>query len=374
MYLAVRDAVTIYISGSLLDNLASDEIKILPKNVKSIEFVKKPGSNSISFQTLSRIKKMDELIQINPVSRTGFNVRFKAELMGKSKSIYVPAWKNFYNKKPVPIIIPKFTIDIMNNLLAMEGMPTFGEKNLTGFPVELRFRTGDRNSASYKEYNYEAIVHGFTDILNFPGIIMPTDFLIEVAEHYKKETGIHSSLDYIVVYAKVKDSNTLPAIVAKLKKMGLSVESQSDITEKTAKTLRIIDGVFFAIMAIFFIVSAISIFNSYLTIVYIRSQKFSLKRVLGFSKIRILLSFVFEAAVIGAIYGVAGYFAGNYLLSYTGGIISKWVPALQSVTFQAGNYDVLFMCIGLSSAVSAFSAFIPAIFASNINLFKAVRR
>lgn len=388
LYLAVRDSVTIYISGSLLDNLASDEIKILPKNASSIEFVKKPGSNSIAPQVLSRIQKMDELIQVHPVSRTGFNVRFKAELMGKSKSMYVPVcgidraiikgkvpnWKSFHNKKPVPIIIPKFTIDIMNNLLNMEGMPTFGEKDLIGFPVELRFRTGDRNSERYKAYDYEALVHGFTDILSFPGIIMPTDFLIEVAAQYKKETGIPSSLDYIVVYAKVKDSNALPAVVSKLKKMGLSVESQSDITEKTAKTLRIIDGVFFAIMAIFFIVSAISIFNSYLTIVYIRSQKFSLKRVLGFSKIRILVTFVLEAALIGAIYGVAGYFAGNYILSFAGEIISKWVPALQSVTFHARNFDVLFMCVGISSAVSAVSAFIPAVFASNINLFKAVRR
>lgn len=388
LYLAVRDSVTIYISGSLLDNLASDEIKILPKNVKSIEFVKKPGSNTISPQTLNRIKKMDELIQVNPVSRTGFNVRFKAELMGKSKSIYVPVcgidraiikgkvsnWKNFYNKKPVPIIIPKFTIDIMNNLLTMEGMPSFGEKDLVGFPIELRFRTGDRNSESYKTYDYEALVHGFTDILSFPGIIVPTDFLIEVAAQYKKETGITTGTDYIVVYAKVKDTNALPAVVAKLKKMDVGVESQSDITEKTAKTLRIIDGVFFAIMAIFFIVSAISIFNSYLTIVYIRSQKFSLKRVLGFSKIRILITFVLEAALIGTIYGVAGFSAGNYILSFAGEIISKWVPALQSVTFQARSFDVLFMCIGISSAVSAVSAFIPAVFASNINLFKAVRR
>jgi hypothetical protein len=34
----------------------------------------------------------------------------------------------------------------------------------------------------------------------------------------------------------------------------------------------------------------------------------------------------------------------------------------------------LFLCIVISSAVSAVSALIPAIFASNINLFKAVRR
>jgi len=388
LYLAVRDSVTTYISGSLLDKLASDEIKILPGNSKTIEFVKKPGSHGISLQTMNQIKKMNELAEVNPISRAGFNVRFKAELMGKSKAMFVPicginkqlvkgkisGWQNFNNRKPVPVIIPRFTIDMMNNYLAMDGFPPFAEKDLIGFPVELKFKTGKKDSPLAKEYDYEAIVHSFTDLLTFPGIIVPTEFLAEVAERYRAETGHSANVEYIVAYARVKDSGTLPEVVIKLKKMGLTVESQKDITEKTAKTLRLIDGVFYAIMGVFFIVSAISIFNSYLTIVYIRSQKFSLKRVLGFSKLRILLTFIFEAAFIGAIYGVAGYFGGNYLISHIGEILSKWVPVLGAISFQSRGTDILFMCVGLSSAVSAVSAFIPAVFASNMNLFKAVRK
>ncbi len=388
IYLAVRDSVTTYISGSLLDKLASNEIKILPKNAKTIEFVKKPGSSAISPQTMRQIKGMKDLTEVNPISRTGFNVRIKGELVGKKKTMFVPAcgierqiikgkvpgWKNFYNRKPVPIIIPKFTIDIMNNFLAMDGVPEIAEKDLIGFPLELKFSTGKRDTALYKEYFHDVEVHSFTDLLSFPGVILPTEFLIEAIEQYRKDTGKSVSLEYIVAYAKVKDTDNLPAVVNSLRKLGLKVESQKDITEKTQETLRLIDGVFYAIMGVFFIVSAISIFNSYLTIVYIRSQKFSLKRVLGFSKLRILLTFVFEAAFIGAIYGVAGYFGGNYLISYAGEIISRWVPVLGSVTFQSRGIDILVMCMGLSSSVCAVSALIPAIFASNMNLFKAVRK
>lgn len=388
VYLAVRDSVTTYISGSLLDKLASDEVKILPGNAKGVEFVKKPGSSGISPQTVRQIRQMNELTDINPISRTGFNVRLRGELLGKSKTMYIPVcgidrqiikgkvsgWKSFYNRKPLPVIIPKFTIDIMNNYLAMDGMPSLAEKDLVGFPVELKFKVGKKDSKQYKEYDFNAEVHSFTDLLNFPGIVLPTDFLIEISEQYRNETGRSAGFEYIVAYAKVRDTDILPAVVSKLKKMGLKVESQKDITEKTQKTLRLIDGVFYAIMGVFFIVSAISIFNSYLTIVYIRSQKFSLKRVLGFSKLRILFTFVFEAAFIGAVYGVAGYFGGNYLISYAGEILTKWVPVLQSVTFQSRGFDILLMCVGLSSAVCAASALIPAIFASNMNLFKAVRK
>lgn len=388
LYLTVRDSVTLYISGSLLDNLASDEIKILPGNVKTIEYVKKPGSRGISSATLSQIKRITELTEVNAISRIGLNLRFKAELLGKSKTMFVPAcgidrqiikgkaagWKSFYNKKPVPIIIPRFTIDVMNNYLAMDGFPALAEKDLIGFPIELKFRTGKKGSAERKEYPYEAQIHSFTDLLSFPGVILPNDFLIEVAKQYRRDSGRSAEFEYIVAYAKVRNNDLLPSVVDKLKKMGLKVESQKDITEKAQKTLRIIDGVFYAIMGVFFIVSAISIFNSYLTIVYIRSQKFSLKRVLGFSKLRILITFVFEAAFIGSIYGAAGYFAGNHLISYAGELITKLVPVLGHISFQAQGTHVLFMCVGLSSGVCAASAVIPAVFASNMNLFKAVRK
>jgi len=388
LYLTVRDSVTNYISGSLLDKLASDEIKILPGNAKAVEYVKKPGSSGISPDTVTRIKRMPELSEVNPISRIGLNLRVKAEMLGKSKMMFVPAcgidrqiikgkvsgWKSFYNRKPVPVIIPRFTIDIINNYLAMDGLPSLSEKDLTGFPVELKFRTGKRGSADRKEYIFDAQLHSFTDLLSFPGVILPNELLVEVAEKHRRETGRSAGFEYIVAYAKVKNTDILPQTVSKLKKMGLNVESQKDISEKARKTIRLIDGVFYAIMGAFFIVSAISIFNSYLTIVYIRSQKFSLKRVLGFSKLRILLTFVFEAAFIGSVYGAAGYCAGNHLVSCAGEILSKWVPALGYITFQGRGYDVLLMCVGLSSAVCAASAFIPAVFASNMNLFRAVRK
>ncbi len=388
LYLTVRDSVTTYISGSLLDKLASDEIKILPGNVKTIEFVKKPGSNGISPDTMSRIRQIPELAEVNPISRIGLNLRVEVEMLGKSKMMFVPAcgidrqiiknkvpgWRSFYNRKPVPLIIPRFTIDIINNYLAMDGLPSLSEQNLTGFPVKLKFRTGKRGSPDRREYPFDAQLHSFTDLLSFPGVILPNELLVEVAGQYRREAGRSAGFEYIVAYAKVRNTDSLPQVVARLKKMGLGVESQKDITEKAQKTIRLIDGVFYAIMGVFFIVSAISIFNSYLTIVYIRSQKFSLKRVLGFSKARILLSFVIEAAFIGSVYGAAGYFAGNYIVSNAGQMLSKWVPALGYVTFQGRDIEVLFICMGLSSAVCAASAFIPAVFASNMNLFKAVRK
>lgn len=388
IYMAIRDSVTTYIGGSLFDNLASDEIKILPQNTKTVEFVKRPGAASISGDTLKRIVASGEFKEINPVSRIGFNVRIKGELMGKSKTLFIPAcgidkkilkgkvsgWREFYNKKPLPVIVPGFTIDIMNNYLSMSSLPPLTEKDLLNFPLQLKFAVGKKGTPDYMEYFHEAEIFSFIDIAGFPGIVLPTDFFASTAEQYRRDTGKAMTMDYAVVYARVRNPDSLPEIDRRLKKMGLRVESQKDIVEKTKNTMNLIDGVFFAIMGVFFIVSVISIFNSYITIVYVRSQKFSLKRVLGFSKLQILVSFILEAAVIGFIYGVMGYYGGNYILTYAGEILAKWIPVLGYIKIQGGDGNILFLCVVLSSSVCAVSAAIPALFASNINLFKAVRR
>ena len=69
--------------GNLFDNLASDEIKILPKNTKEIEFVKRPGSRAIPLSTANTIKKMPDFVSVHGVSRIGFTLRVEGEMLGK---------------------------------------------------------------------------------------------------------------------------------------------------------------------------------------------------------------------------------------------------------------------------------------------------
>ena len=388
IYISLRDSVTSYVKGNLFENLASDEIKILPQNTKEIEFVKRQGSRSIPLSTATTIRKMPDFVSVHGVSRIGFTLRIEGEMLGKTKRMYVPVcgvdrdflktrtkkWKSFTNRKPVPIIAPKFTIDMLNNYFAMDNIDPIPESELIGFPLTLTFATGARNTDERKTYDYEAEIHSFTDVINIPGVIVPTDFLRELAQKYYAENKKSAGMEYAVLFAKVKDTDKLPQTVEELKKMGLNVQSQKDVTEKTSKAMKIIDSFSLGVIAIFFLLTSVSIFNSYLTIVYIRSKKFSLKRILGYSKLRILFGFIFESACVGALYGLAGYFTGNMIIRYFSVKIPQFLPSLGSITLAESGTETLFLCIVISSAVSAVSALIPAIFASNINLFKAVRR
>jgi ABC-type antimicrobial peptide transport system permease subunit len=156
--------------------------------------------------------------------------------------------------------------------------------------------------------------------------------------------------------------------------MGLEVQSQNDVAEKTNKAMSIIDTTSFAIVGILLLITVISIFNSYLNIVYTRTQKFSLQRVLGVSKLRIISGFVVEAVVVGLIYGLLGYYLGSTLVHYLTINIEELVPVLKGIVIQPIREGLLVQALLASMGFSALSALVPAVFASNINLFKAVRR
>jgi ABC-type lipoprotein release transport system permease subunit len=177
---------------------------------------------------------------------------------------------------------------------------------------------------------------------------------------------------YVRMYAKVKDVKQLPRVTDSLKKMGLRIESQSDISKKTNKAMAVVDGIFLLLGVVVLVLTVISIFNSYLVIAYDSSYEISLKRVIGLSKLRVIFSFVFEAALIGAFLGVIGYFLGHYLIGLLASQIAGWIPAFKELIITKPAESYLHYAVLFSVAVSAFSALIPAVFASNKNLFKTM--
>ena len=81
-----------------------------------------------------------------------------------------------------------------------------------------------------------------------------------------------------------------------------------------------------------------------------------------------------EAAFIGAVYGFIGYLAGAYLIKAAGAKLSSLVPALSGIGLEPVGMNVCAGLVLFSIAISSLSALIPAIFASNMNLFKALSK
>ena len=146
-----------------------------------------------------------------------------------------------------------------------------------------------------------------------------------------------------------------------------------DIVSKTDKATSFIDWILALVMITILILTIIAIFNSYLSIIYYRGHSISIQRILGASKLRIVLTLIFEAATMGAIYGLLGYLLGSVLLDLLSENISQWIPILKGFDLKLGIENLLVLSVTVSMLVSSFSALIPAIFAANSNLFRAIK-
>ncbi len=400
LYISFRESVKNYVETKLFGKLAINELKIYPRGSKRSRLFSQASiiKGTITPHQVRQIWTLKELKNIQSVIMLDYEVKVQGSLQGsmggKPRRVHMPiygidrslfkgrdnTWYGFVNKRPVPVIAPKFLYELLTNFLYASGMPTMPPEQFKGFRGKLKIYADAKNSKDdddddKKEFAYDAMLYSFTDVFTFAGLIVPKQFVLQFANKNRMVSGKYKKgYKHVMFFATVKDVKDLPVVTTQLKKFGLVVESQHDIAKKTNKVLQIIDDSSLVIIAILCILTIISIFNSYLTIVYNRKQLFSLKRVLGVSKFGIIIGFVIEAVLVGVIYGVTGYVAGGWLINYAAIHLVIWVPALKNVAIVKPGITILFFSIGFSVVISTLSALIPAIFASNVNLFKAVRK
>jgi len=390
LYVSLRDSVKNYVDKNIFGTLAIDEIKVSVKMGQKFDiFSSTQSSQGIKPGVVAYIKKMPEVKKVYTLVQMEHKTFIRGELMGQKKKVFMPigsieneffrekdpAWRNMKTTDPLPLVAPRFAIDMLNNYLSMNGLPVFPPEGLKGFPIELTVQSTPSGYSPKKDYKYNAVIHSVTDQLPFMGIIVPSDFIYKfMREHAADSPEEKMGIRYITLFVKVNDIKMLPETTAKIRKLGVQVESQQDVAAKTNKALSIIDGTSVVIIGMFLILTVISIFNSYLTIVYNRSQKFSLRRVLGVPKYQIVLGFVLESALVGILYGVIGYYVGNWLLGSAAEYLVKWVPSLNGIMITSSGKSILLIAVGASAAISSLSALIPAMFAANMNLFKAIRK
>lgn len=388
LYLSLRESVTKFVDKRLFGSLDINEMIIEPK-AKSGEPTLAYAINSISAEKVKAIRKMPTISSVNAVTCINAATKIRIELFGKSYTPYVPIcgvsrqfikdkvtdYKSFtFNpNKEVPVIAPQVALDMFNNFASINNIPLFTEETLKGLPVTLIIET-PKAVEPKKRFKVPAYVHSFSSTFNLTGIVVPDSFINSIAAQYAAETKSAKPILYIRLYAKVKDVKMLPQTTKEIKSMGLAVTSLDEIASKTNQAMSIIDG--FSLLVGFFLLllTVISIFNSYLIIIYNRSYSFSLRRILGVSKLRIIMTFMVEAAFIGGVYGFIGYLAGAYSIQAAGARLSSLIPAFQGIGLEPVGMHIGALMVLFSIAISSLSALIPAIFASNMNLFKALSK
>ncbi|MCL2025384.1 MAG: hypothetical protein FWG92_01080 [Leptospirales bacterium] len=385
IYISLRQSVSKYIGDNLFGSLDISEIIIHPRTGGGRD-VMVSVENSIRPNTVAQIRGMKDFSAVYTLVKLDYITRVDTSVMSEEQRIRIPVygieqgffmnktprWQSFTNRVPLPIVIPKYGLQFLNTYLAQEGLPQFTEAALAGYPGMLNITVEDSQN-NRQRFSTPAVIHSLSGAIDFPGIVVPSAFLVNFAKTHRMASGKpKEGITHIRMYAKVKDIKRLPEITSTLQKMGLRVESQSDISQKTNKAMAIIDAIFLFVGIVILALTVISIFNSYLVIAYNSGYEISLKRVIGLSKLHVVFSFVFEAALIGAFFGTIGYFLGQYLIGALSSQIAAWIPVLKDLIITKPESTYLHYAIMFSIAVSAMSALVPAIFASNKNLFKTM--
>jgi len=379
VYLSLKDAARGYLAKNVFGKMNINEIIILPKK----------GKRSISIYAVKKIRKMKELKNTETIIKLDYSTKVHVEMFGKSKQPFSPIygvsrkylrkevrkWRRFrYRKgKPVPVVAPSYVLDMYNSFASVNGLPRMNLAMLNEFPFRILVKVGLPFSGSERFIQHNSYLLGMSTSMNKPGIYVPKSYVTSFARKYAMETGKYrKGYSYVRIKTAIKDVAKLPTITRRIRRLGVTVQSQSDVSKKTNKALIVLDGLSYFIGGVMLLLTVISIFNSYMVVVYNRNYSFSLKRILGISKIRIILTFVIEASIIGAIYGILGFFGGKYLTVYISTNIGHWIPALGGVKLMPISNSFLSVAIIISIIISSLSAFIPSLFAAGKNLFHTV--
>lgn len=386
--ISVKNTVSDYLKKRIFGELKINQIKITPRSPESL--LKFSASDiTISDSQIKKIKNFEDLDNIEEVIRLNYPTMLKAGMLGMylrsdmlisgvDKNFFrdtIKNWNEFRKKEYVPVVIPLFVMDVYNNFAASNGLPALSQKALNLLSIEMILGRSSFIRNGRKEFKYDAKIFGFTETITSAGLIVPSDFIKDFCKSNKGNLDLAGDCySCVMLIASAREINKIQELTKKIKSMNLNVESQTDIAQKTEKVIFLLNVTFTLILGIILFLTVMAIFNSYLAVVYNRSYMFSIQRMLGASKLRIVFLFVLESGIIGAFYGLAGYFIGYYLLSYLSDNIPAWIPLLQGLNFTLKDHTYLPGAVLFSTSVSCFSALIPALFASNLNLFNAMKR
>jgi putative ABC transport system permease protein len=151
---------------------------------------------------------------------------------------------------------------------------------------------------------------------------------------------------------------------------GLSARDPREVANTVRSTLGIFDAIVFGAALIALLVGAFSVINTMTIAVTERTREIGIRKAIGATDGSILLTFVGEAATIGALGGLVGIVLGLGV-----------VTAIDARSAAGGNLQLFAIspyvglgAFGFSVALSAIAGFIPALSAARLPPTVALRR
>ena len=173
---------------------------------------------------------------------------------------------------------------------------------------------------------------------------------------------------FMVVAKKNADVGLLARRIALID--GLSARDPREIANTVRSTLGIFDAIVFGAALIALLVGAFSVVNTMTIAVTERTREIGIRKAIGATDADVLLTFVGEAAAIGALGGIAGIVLGLMV-----------VVAIDARSAQGGNLQLFAIspavalgAFAFAVALSVLAGFVPALAAARLPPTVALRR
>lgn len=287
---------------------------------------------------------------------------------------------NFYNPRlsnsgyygPMGDTPPQ--VDLISDKLLLTANMSYGERIPGGTDPDYKEPKLHeiKGVGILKQSNNEQDYNAYMNIAYLEKIIAE-DRKNERANSSERPINENNQNQYDSIKVKCENIEVVAAVLQKIKDLGYTAYSLTDILESMKKTSRTIQAVLGGIGAVSLLVAAIGITNTMIMSIYERTKEIGIIKVLGADIADIKKLFLLEAALIGLIGGVIGLLL-SYLVSW---ILNNFVPGMMGGMAGTGiSYIPPTLAIGallFSTMVGIIAGYSPAHRAMNLSALDAIR-
>jgi putative ABC transport system permease protein len=194
------------------------------------------------------------------------------------------------------------------------------------------------------------------------------DLLLQAVPSYAPALPDDPISAFLVVAKKDTDVGLLARRIALID--GLSARDPREVANAVRSTLGIFDAIVFGAALVALLVGAFSVVNTMTIAVTERTREIGIRKAIGATDADVLLTFVGEAATIGALGGLAGIVLGLAV-----------VTAIDARSAAGGNLQLFAIsprvalgAFAFAVALSAVAGFVPALGAARLPPTVALRR
>ena len=274
---------------------------------------------------------------------------------------------------PLPLIAPRKILDLYNYTVAINhGPPTIDEKSLLDneITIHLNYSSFFPGLSQEKETLQGRIV-GFSDKVNLIGLSLPYEKIAQLNQALgQKEEKYHQ------LYVFVDQPENTELVAADIEKLNVETSYLQKEFQKFSQSFFYLKIILSLISLIILILAAISIFNTFLSLVFERTHDIGILRAIGANRFHIMNIFLSESAILGFLGGLIGLVVSLISAQAINYFALKPLANLSFKPTSIFYFPWTLIVFSLIFAVifSLLSAFLPAYKATRLDPIEALKK